>query len=99
MEEIRAEVVACEFLIPDPEPGQEFDPTKLNISYDAGSMGNPEDIPQVASLDDCAGEDGWYYDNPQAPTKALLCPATCDTVQLDNMAKVKFVFGCPTIVK
>ena len=99
MEEIRAEVVECEFIIPEPMQGEEFDPQKLNITYDAGTMGNPQDIPQVASLEDCAGGEGWYYDNPGAPTKALLCPATCDLVQADTMAKVSFVFGCPTVVK
>jgi hypothetical protein len=99
MDEIRAQVIECEFVIPDPTSGDPFDPTKLNISYDAGGMGMPQDIPQVASLNDCAGGNGWYYDNPAAPTKVLLCPALCQTVQGDTMAKVSFVFGCPTIVK
>ncbi|MEZ4444398.1 MAG: VWA domain-containing protein [Polyangiaceae bacterium] len=99
LDEIRAQVVACEFLIPEPGDGMDFDPTKLNVTYDPGGMGSPGDIPQVANLDACNGGDGWYYDNPNAPTKALLCPATCDTVQADGMAKVSFVFGCPTIVK
>jgi hypothetical protein len=98
MDEIRKEVLACELLIPDPGNGDEFDPTKVNVSYTPGDGSMAQDIPQAQDLDDCGGNPGWYYDNPAAPTKILLCPATCTTVQADDMAKVDFVFGCPTVL-
>src|SRR5690606_13024460 len=96
MDEIRAEVLGCEYIIPDPTSG-EFEPTKVNVKYTPGG-GTPENIPQAQSLEDCGDDPGWYYDNAQNPTKIFFCPATCTTIQADDMAKVDFVFGCPTIV-
>jgi hypothetical protein len=96
MDEIRKEVLACEYVIPD--SGMEFDPTKVNVNYYPGGNPPPQSLPQAASLADCGNDPGWYYDNPAAPTKILLCPASCNVIQLDDTAKVEFVFGCPTIV-
>jgi hypothetical protein len=98
MDEIRAQVLGCEYIIPDPTSG-EFDATKVNVKYTPGNGGTPQNIPQAASAEDCGNDPGWYYDNPQSPTKIFFCPATCATVQADGMAKVDFVFGCPTVVK
>ena len=97
MDEIRAQVLACEYVIPDPGSG-DFDPTKVNVKYTPGGTGTPEDIPQAENAGDCGNDPGWYYDNPAAPTKIFFCPATCETIQADGAAKVDFVFGCPTIV-
>jgi hypothetical protein len=96
LDDIRKEVLACEYVIPDPED-QEFDPTKVNVEYTSGA-GDTESIPQADDLADCGDDPGWYYDNPQNPTKIIFCPATCDLIQSDDMAKVDFIFGCPTIV-
>jgi hypothetical protein len=46
-------------------------------------------------LPDCGAAGGWYYDNPQNPTKIIMCPTTCDEVQ---GGKVTVVFGCETLV-
>ena len=97
MDEIRKDVLACEFVIPDPTSGT-FDPTKVNVEYTPGGNGTPENIPQASDAADCGNDPGWYYDNPAAPTKIIFCPASCATIQADDMAKVQFVFGCPTIV-
>jgi hypothetical protein len=51
----------------------------------------------VPTSADCTNAGGWYYDNPAAPTKVILCPATCMTVQADSNAKVDVQFGCDTI--
>lgn len=96
MDEIRKEVLACEYVIPEPE-GQEFDPTKVNVRYTPGG-GAAESIPQADDLADCGDDPGWYYDNPVMPTKIIFCPASCALIQSDDMAKVDFVFGCPTVV-
>lgn len=97
LDEIRKEVLACEFIIPDPTSG-DFDPTKVNVSYTPGNGDPTQDLPQASDLADCGNMPGWYYDNATAPTKITLCPATCAVVQADDMAKVDFVFGCPTIL-
>jgi hypothetical protein len=98
MDEIREAVLACEFLIPEPQMGEEFDPTKVNVKYTPGGSTTGENIPQADNAEDCGNDPGWYYDNPTAPTKITFCPATCATIQMDDGAKVDFVFGCPTEV-
>ena len=98
MDEIRKSVLACEFLIPKPQMGQEFDAKKVNIKYTPGDNTPASNIPQAANAADCGGNPGWYYDNPVAPTKITFCPATCAAIQKDGGAKVNFVFGCATIL-
>ncbi len=98
MDEIRAQMLACEFIIPEPGEGEEFEPTKVNVEYTPGGSSSSEQLPQANDEADCAGGPGWYYDNPTAPTKITLCPASCALVQADSGAKITFVFGCPTVV-
>ncbi|MBN1610563.1 MAG: hypothetical protein JW940_28290 [Polyangiaceae bacterium] len=45
----------------------------------------------------CSGV-GWRYDNPSAPTKIILCPATCAAVQTDLEGHLDFELGCDTRV-
>ena len=98
MEEIREQLVACEFVIPAPTYPDEFDPLKVNVEYTPGGSNTPEEFPQADNLQDCGDEDGWYYDDPINPTKVFLCPKSCERVQLDTDANVKILFGCPTRV-
>ena len=96
MKEIREQALGCEYIIPEPEEGQpEFEATKVNVEYAPGG-GSPFDLPQADDLTDCAGAPGWYYDDPINPTKVILCPASCATVETDGEAKISLKFGCPT---
>jgi len=94
---IRGSLLSCEFEIPEPEMG-ELDFNLVNVKLTpAGEQG--QIIPQVASAADCGANGGWYYDNPQSPTKIMLCPATCDLVKSLNEATVDIVLGCATVVQ
>lgn len=98
MQEIRAQALGCEYDIPEPEDGEEeFDPTKLNVKYTPGGMGQSINIPKADNGGDCGSVHGWYYDNNLEPTKIHLCPATCTMVQSDATAVVELAFGCPTV--
>jgi len=97
MEEIRAQALGCEYLIPEPD-GDEFDPLALNVEYTAGGTTTPQDLPQADNAADCGGGPGWYYDNPTDPTKVILCPASCGQIEVDTGAKINLLFGCPTIL-
>ncbi len=45
-----------------------------------------------SSVDDCGTDTGWYYDDPDAPTQVLLCPAACDlTDQQGGSINIDFV--------
>ncbi len=87
----------CEFEIPEPPEGEEFDPLKVNVEFDDG-MGGTLEIGNVFSLPMCNEVvDGWYYDDNQAPTSIRLCPHTCDFIQGQKGASVQVVLGCATV--
>lgn len=85
--------VPCEFGIPTIDAGV-IDPDKVKIEYTPGSGGPAIAYDPVANEAACAGGDGFYYDDPVNPTKVTLCPATCDTVQNDEGAKIQLLLGC-----
>lgn len=96
-EVIAGSVLTCEWAVPQPPAGEEFDPDKVNVEFDDGS-GNPETIGRVDSMADCgAVVDGWYYDNPAAPTLILACPQTCARMQDAMMATINITLGCATV--
>jgi hypothetical protein len=96
--QIRTGALGCDFTIPQP-PGQTLDPDKVNFSYTPMGSGMPAQLPRAKDLLDCGTGPGWYYDNNLKPTKIILCPASCTTVQVDNGAKVDVLFGCESMFK
>lgn len=87
----------CEFQIPEPPDGEDFDPAQVNVEFDGG-IGNQFDVGYVESAGDCdAVENGWYYDDPAMPTAIILCPDTCESIQGIEGASVRVVLGCATI--
>ncbi len=86
----------CEFVIPDPiEQNLDFD--KVNVDIELGGETTP--IPKVEGVEGCAEvDDGWYYDDEDAPSQILLCPMTCDSVQGDESAGIDVKFGCQTLI-
>lgn len=94
MEEIRGAALGCEFELPPPPNGEKLDPDRVNFSYTPKGMGMPNVLLRADDLADCNGKPGWYYDNNDAPTKIILCPASCATVQADSNAEVEALFGC-----
>ncbi|MSP23796.1 MAG: VWA domain-containing protein [Myxococcales bacterium] len=98
---IQESIVACSYTMPiSDDPDQVVDPAQVNLSYTPGDGGATVDFTQVASENACAGgQEAWYYDDPNAPTAIVLCPAACEKVQADDAAKIKVVLGCATKVK
>lgn len=95
---VNAGQLPCEYLIPQPPMGEDLNPDEVNVVFTDGA-GIDEDIYRVDSAAECDDVDGgWYYDNPSAPTKIILCPASCDEVSNDEMGKMDIVFGCATKV-
>jgi hypothetical protein len=48
----------------------------------------------VSSVANCTDE-GWYYDNPSAPSLIKLCPDACEDIRTDSSARVWVELGCP----
>lgn len=89
--------LACEYEIPPPPAGMDFDPDEVNVEFDDG-MGGALQIGRVDDPSACAGvSDGWYYDVPAMPTRIVLCPQTCNTIQGFAQASVSIKFGCATV--
>ncbi|MFO0550161.1 MAG: hypothetical protein U0271_17335 [Polyangiaceae bacterium] len=91
--------VSCSIEIPPPPEGETLDFEKVNVQLTSGDMGTL--IPYVASESACAGLEGWYYDDVNAPTHVELCPASCDHAQElagpNKPGGVDVLFGCETI--
>lgn len=88
--------LSCEWDIPEPPDGMEFDPEAVNVEF-ADGQGGGFSVGAVGTVADCMNvADGWYYDNADAPTKILVCPQTCDKIQGFLMGTIDIIFGCAT---
>lgn len=89
--------LACEWDIPAPPDGQQFAPDMVNVQF-AVNGGAPELLGRVDSAADCGSvSGGWYYDDPAAPTKIMVCPDVCQVIQGADSAEVNIEFGCQTL--
>ncbi len=90
--------LSCEYDIPEPPNGQDFTKDKVNVDFDDGTGGGFEVIGYVDSQAQCAAvADGWYYDNPLAPTQIIACPNTCARFSAVQDATIDIRFGCGTV--
>jgi von Willebrand factor type A domain len=92
---IRGAILDCDFPMPQPKPGVVVDPSLINVNL-TPSSGTQSTLAQVSGEANCMGNSGWYYDNPGAPTRIVLCKSTCDSVTADPMASLEILLGCPT---
>lgn len=97
MKEIQSAALACEVTIPEPPDGQTLDPDLVNVDYTPSDGSPTQSIPKAEGFADCGSGPGWYYDDPQNPTKILFCPGSCTTIQSDPQAEVDVIFGCETV--
>jgi hypothetical protein len=98
---VAATRLACEWAIPPAPAGQTLDPSKVNVRYTTPS-GATEDILNVPPGESCGPSGGWFYDDPTKPTKILVCPSTCATLQSTKagtvLPRVDVLFGCRTVI-
>ncbi|HYP77695.1 MAG TPA: vWA domain-containing protein [Polyangiaceae bacterium] len=84
--------LACEYQLPPPPDGMRLDSTKVQVVY-SPSSGEPEEVPSISSFAACAknSNGGWYYDDPDRPSKITVCPCTCARLQA---GRVDVRLGC-----
>ncbi len=89
----------CEWAIPPPPPGEQFEKNKVNVDYFPGGAGPAQPILHVDTIADCdpGKGGGWYYDDDANPTKVRVCPSNCDTISSDLNGRIDVKFGCFTV--
>ncbi|MFT3774417.1 MAG: hypothetical protein QM820_54350 [Minicystis sp.] len=99
LDAVRGVPLGCSYPIPVPEGGlSDFD--RVNVQYTPGGGGALQTFPRVDGVTACSTYlDGWYYDDPSAPTTILLCYPSCNKVSYDKTGEVDIVLGCQTIVR
>ena len=92
--------VACEYQIPAPKDGKQLDFDRVNVTIT--HEGNTETIGRVAAPSECdPTKGGWYYDNPQNPSRIKLCEATCQRVKSSSQmapVEVDVLLGCKSTI-
>jgi hypothetical protein len=99
LNEIRKGTLTCDYQIPV-VPGKPLNFKLVNIKV---RIGPPPAMAQyISKVMDASGcgatQGGWYFDNPDAPTKITLCPATCDPMIKTTGSTLDVVIGCKAIV-
>jgi hypothetical protein len=94
LNEIRSVALPCEYSIPPPTGGK-IDPQQVNVEHSTeGAVSSTFlKVDNAAACRD--GESNWYYDDEQAPTKVLMCPAACQALKT-GAGTLDIVFGCAT---
>jgi len=89
---------SCQYQIPLPTDGSSPNFGEVNVVFTPNG-GSPTTIPNVGSMAMCPSSgDGWYYDNPSAPTSIILCTSTCGSVQAQGSGNVNIALGCSTVI-
>lgn len=86
---ISGDVARCQFEITNAEA---INPNDASVVYTPGDDSAPIELPRVGDISGCGT--GWYYDDPNHPTTATLCPETCSVVQADASAGVDVRIAC-----
>ena len=97
LEKIRSGALGCEYVLPVPEANKgTVDPASVEIEFTAGKNDPPAKFRRVDSVSQCGeATGGFYYDNPTAPKRLILCPASCEDVKKGTAAsKLDVVLGC-----
>lgn len=97
LEKIRSGALGCEYLLPAVESEMgELDPSSVDIDFTAGPNDPPVKIRRVDNLAACGvTTGGFYYDDPAAPKRIILCPSSCEDVREGtSAAKVDVFLGC-----
>lgn len=97
LDKIRTSALSCEYLLPIPDPKDgTLDLDSVKIQFTPGLNEPKVDIQKVGSKGLCGDiSGGFYYDDPTAPTRLILCPASCEMIHggTEN-ASVRVLLGC-----
>lgn len=89
MNAVRSAQLSCEMTFPQAPTGKELAVAWASLDYSpaSGATSHPPYDPQCAN-------GGFKFDSPAAPRKVILCPALCDALKADPLAKVTLQVPC-----
>jgi hypothetical protein len=86
---------ACSLELPMAVAPQRADFGKINVIL--VNTGHPATVfVRVTSAAACGDQRAWYFDEPVAPTKIVLCRAACMYAASDPDSTLQIVLGCDT---
>jgi hypothetical protein len=91
LKKIRTNQFVCEMPIPDTA---KFDKTLVNVNF----KHTDGTIQEFGRSDACAAANGWHFNNDTTPTKIVLCPDTCTSIQKDLTGQLQILLDCPTTI-
>lgn len=96
LDAVRLSAIGCEYVLPLPSPSQGvLDLETVTVQFTPGENDPTTSFRKVSGPEACgATTGGFYYDDPQNPSRVVLCPASCEDVREAPSASVKLLFGC-----
>ncbi|MBN1652570.1 MAG: VWA domain-containing protein [Deltaproteobacteria bacterium] len=97
---IESAPLPCDYAIPPPPEGEVHDFSKVNMKYTPHGVdpATVQPYPRVNDAGRCGNNAAWYYDNNDAPTKIILCPAACERVGSGDGGSVTVLFDCAPVI-
>jgi hypothetical protein len=95
-------LLSCELQVPPPDSMKGLDYLRVNLELSSANKA-PTELVYVRNASGCSAAPGagWYYDvDPasQTPTKIIVCPDVCSSLQGSPGAAVNLQIGCKTII-
>jgi Mg-chelatase subunit ChlD len=93
LRDIRKQSLGCDYVVPK-GGATPIDYDTVNVDFTAA--GRRESFYYVSKPADCTlkPDSTWYYDDPNDPTKIVLCPDTCSAVTSAPTARIDIAYGC-----
>ncbi|MBI5534370.1 MAG: VWA domain-containing protein [Deltaproteobacteria bacterium] len=90
---IQGKAIPCSVDFPQPDAGV-LDPSTTSVAYTPGGSTTAVILDRVSGQGACGSLGGWYYDDPNMPTKVQFCPTTCTQLKNDKTGKIELYYGC-----
>ena len=91
---IRGQALPCDYALPSGDAS--VDIKRVNLRHTTGA-GTAETIGWVPNASACdATQGGWYFDDPNAPKRMIVCPSRCEQLKQAG-GEVQVLLGCPRV--
>ena len=90
---IEGALLPCEYALPELDNNPQVDPDTTNVVLISTEDGTRTTLPNVFDASECEGNQAWFFDRPNQPTRAILCDAACGLIN----TTIELEFGCETV--